>query len=177
MQFLNNAHHQGLVIAALNRWYTRAQNQHMGHGAWYQLHANGALLYNCGGVNNGGDYGVDWVDPALHVWLTTHLPGGFAFTGGPNARWAGLVGGNGQPQFTRDYYNITRALPGQQAFPLGIPHVAPAGNYNVVLNFHLYVDDWQPNPHYIAPLPPPPPHAAPPPLNIADVQQFPPLGH
>jgi hypothetical protein len=175
MHFLNNGPHQGLVIAALNTWYGRATNQVMAHGAWYQLHNNGSLLYNCGGVNPGGDYGVDWVDHALYVWLTTHLPAGFAFTAGPNVRWGGLVGANGQPQFTHDYYNITRVV-GQQAFPAGIPNVVPAGNRNVVLNFHLYVGGWQANNQYVAPLPPAPPAVPPPALNIADLRQFPPLG-
>ena len=177
MRFQNNANDQGLVIAALNRWYNRAVHRHMAHGAWYQLHNNGSLLYNCGGINNGGDYGVDWVDHALYVWLTGHLPAGFVFTAGPNVRWGGLVGANGQPQFTHDYYNITRALPGQQAFPAGIHNVAPAGNYNVVLNFHLYVDGWQANNNYVAPLPPAPPAGPAPALNIADMQQWPPLAH
>ncbi|MFD9739337.1 hypothetical protein [Umezawaea sp. NPDC059074] len=98
MQFQNNPLHQGRVVTALNLWHVRATNQHMAHGAWYQLHPNGSLLYNCGGVNNGGDYGVDWVDQALYVWLTGHLPAGFVFTAGPNQRWGGL-----------EFYNITRA--------------------------------------------------------------------
>jgi hypothetical protein len=51
----------------------------------------------------------------------------------------------------------------------------PAGNYNVVLNFHLYVDGWQANNLYV-PRPPAPPAVPAPPLNLADMQQFPPLG-
>lgn len=171
----NDNNGQAAITGALGRWYQRALHRQLGYGAWLQLHQNGALLYNCGGVNNGGDYGVDYVDANLYAWLAQHLPQGWAFAGGPTARWGGNVDANGNPQYTRDYYTITRPA-GQAHLPQGYGAQIPAGNYNLVVNFHLYVDGWQQNPHYVAPPPPPPPAAAPPPLNVNDLNQFPPLG-
>jgi hypothetical protein len=173
MFYQNNPGGRAAVTGALATWYWRAPQ--LFNGAWLQLHPAGTLLYNCGGVNNGGGYGIDFVDNALHQWLTNNLPAGWAFTAGPTTRWAGNIDLNGQPQFTRDYYNITRPLPGIVRMGNGFPGI-PAGTYPMVVNFHLYVDDWQANPVYVAPPPPPPP--APPvlPLNINDLNQFPPLG-
>jgi len=172
MFYRNNAYGQGIIHGALAHWYATAPT--LFDGAWFQLTPSGTLLYNCGGANYGGDYGRDYVDNALYQWLTTHLPGSWAFIGGPNLRWGGVIGGNGQPQFTRDYYNIARPK-GQVELDPGLPGI-PAGTYDVVVNFHLYVDAWRANPTWIAPPPPPPP--APPvlPLNLADLTEFPPLG-
>jgi hypothetical protein len=172
MFYQNNDRGQRAILRALGSWYDDAPQ--LFDGAWLQLAPSGALLYNCGGVNNGGGYGRDYVDNALYQWLTNHLPGGWTFVGGPNLRWGGIIGANGQPQFTRDYYNITRPW-GRLRLDHGFPGI-PAGTYDVVVNFHLYVDAWQDNPAWVAPPPPPPP--APPllPLNLADVTEFPPLG-
>jgi hypothetical protein len=173
MFYQNNAGGQAAILGALNNWYLGAPV--LFNGAWFQLHPAGRLLYNCGGVNNGGDYGRDYVDNALYQWLTNHLPAGWAFAGGPTTVWGGAIGANGQPQFTRDYYTITQPLPGQVPIGNGFPGI-PAGTYTVVVNFHLYVDAWQVNPTWIAPPPPPPPAPPPLPLNINDLAQFPPLG-
>jgi hypothetical protein len=169
MFFQNNTADQAAVGGALATWYARASAGQLAYGAWLQLHPAGTLLYNCGGVNNGGDYGIDYVDNALHQWLTHNLPAGWAFTAGPTTRWGGNIDVYGQPEFTRDYYNITRAIPRQRRVASGFRGI-PAGDYSVVVNFHLYVDDWEVNPQYnVAP-------AGAPPLNLADLIQFPPLG-
>jgi hypothetical protein len=173
MFYQNNAAGQGAITGALGNWYANAPL--LFNGAWLQLQPAGTLLYNCGGVNYGGGYGRDYVSNDLYQWLRNHLPGGWAITADPRVVWGGVVGANGQPQATRDYYTITRPLPGQVPIGPGLPGI-PGGMYNVVVNFHLYVGAWQDNPTWIAPPPPPPP--APPVLapNLADLTEFPPLG-
>lgn len=171
MFYQNNPADRMTVTNAIAAFYANAPV--LFNGAWLQLHSAGRLLYNCGGVNNGGDYGRDYVDNALYQWLMGNLPG-WTFAG-PTAVWGGVIGANGLPQFTRDYYTVTRLLPGPQAIGAGHPGI-PAGTYTVVVNYHLYVDAWQANPAWIAPPPPQPPAPAPAPLNIYDLSQFPPLG-
>jgi hypothetical protein len=166
------------VINALNTRFANAQGPQLFGGAWLQLHANGSLLYNCGGINpaGGGGYGGDYVDMALCNWLTNNLPAGFALPGGPTQRWSGAVGPQG-PQFYQDYYTFTRVAIPAAIIPAGFAPNIPAGNYQVVCNYHLYVGAPYANPHYVAPPPPPPPALPPPQLNLNDVTQWPPLGY
>jgi hypothetical protein len=81
---------------------------------------------------------------------------------------------NGNFQFVRDYYTITRLVSQQYQLPQAVGTI-PAGTYRLVLNFHLYVGPWRPNPAYVAAPPLPAPAPPPPPVDINDLNQFPPL--
>lgn len=174
MRYRNNATDQNKVTEALTRWYERAKFAQYFNGAWLQLHPGGTVFYNCGGVANGGGYGVDYVDNDLYDWLTGHLPPQFGFAGGPTTVGGGNWDLNGNFEFIRGYYTITRLV--AQKYDLPKIRDIPKGTYKLVLNFHLYVGNWEHNPHYVVPPPPPPPALPPPPLDHNSLSQFPPLG-
>lgn len=143
------------VIAALNRWYGRALNANFVQGAWIELHPNGALLYNCGGIRDeaGGNYGYDYVTGAVYHQLLGNLPGGFQVAGGPTAYGSGRMDSNGNNEYVQDYFTITRQVK-QLRFTAPVVRAGiniPAGIYPLVLNFHLYVDQWEINPNYAPP--------------------------
>jgi hypothetical protein len=174
MYYQNNNQNQGAVTAALPRWYNRAVYIQLVAGSWLQLHQGGTLFYNCGGITDGNDYGRDYVDNGLYNWLTGNLPANYVFAGGPSPLWGGNRGLNGNFQFVRDYYTITRLVSQQYQLPQAVGTI-PAGTYRLVLNFHLYVGPWRPNPAYVAAPPLPAPAPPPPPVDINDLNQFPPL--
>lgn len=174
MRYQNNANDQAAVTAALTSWYGRACHAQLYSGAWLQLHPGGTVFYNCGGVANGGGYGLDYVDDDLYDWLTGHLPQNFVFAGGPTTAPGGNWDLNGNPEFIRDYYTITRLV--RQKYDLPKIGKIPKGTYKLVLNFHLYVGDWEDNRAYVVPPPPPPPALPPPPLDRNSLSMFPPLG-
>ena len=159
MRYSNNANNRDTLRQALVYWFNRARQVDLEEDdAWLQLHPNGTLFYNCGGINpaGGGGYGRDYVDQDLFDWFEQQVQQRNYQVAGPTARPFGPVGVGGYHQYEQDYYTITYRVLNNYQFPGGIDGI-PAGAYSVTLNFHVYVGPRQNNPHY-QPLPPAQPY-------------------
>lgn len=159
MRYQNNVQGRADVVNAVNRWYGYARNLTLVNtSAWLQL-IGGIVRYNCGGIHSplGHGYGVDYVDEDLYTWLDANMAAqlpNFTMEHFPQYRLTGDVGVDGHYQYFQVYYNITRMALNNHAIAAGTAPNIPGGNYNVLLNFHLYVGPRQENLYY-RPQPPP----------------------
>jgi len=161
MRYSNNPAGQQALRTTVGNWFNRARQVqlHPNWGAWIGMHQAGALLYNCGGIQGPGrhnGWGNDYVTQSLFNWLTANIPNSYAVTNLPHAYPSGQTDTNGAYEYLQDYYNVTRIANQNYAVAantLPAPGNAyiPAGNYQITLNFHLYVDDRYPNPAYQPP--------------------------
>ena len=170
-QYRNNATAQNDLYLALARWYQAAKNRQFPAGnAWLQIQAeplgnkNGYLLYNCGGIHNQGDggYGHDYVEPALALWLETHLT--VPIQGAQNGQVTfemarettpQKVGTNNGQSYFQDYYVVKcrvcefeynqtdstkKVWENKLKENFEDKQLYHGCNYTVILNFHLYED-------------------------------------
>lgn len=165
-QYLNNAQGLQAVQTALNYWYNIARGFATGPGylpnrCWLQLQGtNNTLLVNCGGINGdgNGDYGRDYVEVALFTAIGPQIiVSGHTFNqAGGYAQGVGQWNAHEQkyPNL-QDCYTYTCAAGtitiSQQNPPWwggrvfdesgNRVNISAGVTYNIVVNFHLYVDE------------------------------------
>jgi hypothetical protein len=158
VQYANNAAGRAAVKLTVSKWlgYAQTLRTEPNLGSWIRLHESGALQYNCGGITGPGwayGYGADYVTEELLAWVRGDIP--TRFTLDEYTHWypSGEVDKYGNYQYLQDYCNLTTVAKAKLAVAAKTVHAAgntwiAAGNYRVVLNYHLYVGAKYENEYY-----------------------------